>query len=108
MSDFLSPRRVNRAVAAQANIFFLHPAHLRPLALSLIFGIIVGQICSLDTWGTLLLMVWPLSTWLIVVGKDPRVFLAKFYRHQSRWIRIKVVHTDPFHKKKVGQVRVHK
>ncbi len=101
-------RRVNRAVAAQANIFFLHPAHLRPLALSLICGIVVGQVFSLSTWGTLLLIVWPLSTWLIVVGKDPRVFLAKFHRHKSRWIRIKVVQKDPFHKKKVGQIRVHR
>ncbi len=102
------PRRVNRAVAAQANFYFINAAHIRPLGFSVIFGFVVGQVFQLDVWTTILLMVWPFSTWLIVVGKDPRKTLAKFHRRKPRWIRTKVVHVDPFHKQKVGSIRVRK
>jgi len=100
------PRRVNRVLAKKSNIFFIDPAHLKPFALSIMLGLVVGQGFNLGLWATILLILWPFTTWLLVVGKKPQPYLAQYHRKQPRWRRHKVFHSDPFHKHKVALIRL--
>ncbi len=95
--------RFNKSLGKHSRVFFLDPAHIMPLTISVTFGIVVGQIWSLNFFWTVLMMAFPFTTWLVVVGDKTWKFLAKLER-VPRWTRGRVIADNPVHKRRVGRI----
>jgi hypothetical protein len=74
-----------------------------PLTVSVVFGIVVGQLKELNFFWTVLMMAWPFTTWIVIAGDKPWKFRAKFER-TPHWTRGRVFANNPVHKRRVGRV----
>lgn len=95
--------RLNRTIGKHSRIFFLEPSHLMPFSISILFGIVVGQIWSLDFFWTVLWMAFPFTTWMMVVGNKSWKFRAKF-DPVPRWTRGRVIADKALHKRRLGRI----
>lgn len=95
--------KFNRTLGKHSRVFFLKSDHLTPFTVSVIFGIIIGQLLELGFFWTILAIAWPFGTWLIVAGEKPWKFRAPFER-VPRWTRGRVCGVRSVRKNRAGRI----